>query len=156
MAQLTLPPDYFRVAAQKYAANPSNRKQWLIGQIDRAKESLLQYQVELEELAAELVALGAYPSQTWGLTVGGSVLASIPTGFTQVIGGALLISASFFAKAENKAKNQRIVNLMAVAAARDKEAQAVAKYYHDYVNELRWLTALPYILTGMFIYLILK
>lgn len=156
MAQLTLPPDYFRVAAEKYAANPTNRKQWLVGQIDKAKDSLIQYQAELDSLAVELVKLGAYPSQTWGLTVGGSVLASIPTGFTQVIGGALLISGKFFEKAENKAKNKRIADLMDVAAKRDKEAQMVGKYYYDYVTELKWLTALPYILTGVFLYIILK
>ena len=156
MAQLTLPPDYFRVAAEKYAVDRTNRKQWLAEQIKLAEQSLLQYQAELNDIGAELIKLGAYKSETWGLTVGGSILAAIPTGLTQVIGGVLILSAGFFTKAENDAKSKRIANLQSVGVARQREAIAVAEYYNKYVNELKWLTWLPYILTAIFIYLILK
>lgn len=156
MAQLTLPPDYFRTAAEKYAANPSNRKLWLRDQIAKAGESLLQYKAEIDGLTVELVKLGAAKSAASELQIVGGVLAAIPSGYTQVIGGVVIVASSFIKKVENKNNDKRIANLMTVWNARQSEAVAVGEYYTRYANELRWLTWLPYILTAIFIYLILK
>lgn len=156
MATLTLPPDYFRTEAERYAKNPTNKKAWLRDQIVKAQQSFIQYQAEINGIGQELVKLGAYKSQTSGLIVGGTILSSIPAGFTQVIGGVLVLSASFFAKAENAAKNQRIANLQAVGQARYQEMMLVAEYHRKYVNELRLLNILPIALTGILIFLIIK
>lgn len=156
MATLTLPPDYFKAAADRYRSNPTNRKQWLQDQIEKAGDSLLEYKKEIEVLSGELVKLGAAKAAASELQIVGGVLAAIPTGYTQVIGGVVIVASSFIKKVENKNNDKRIANLVTVWNARHSEAVAVGEYYTRYVNELRWLTVMPYALTAAFIYLIMK
>lgn len=156
MAQLTLPPDYFRNAAEKFAANPSNRKVWLSDQIQKASESLIAYKKELDEMVSELARLGATKESMPGLAIVGGVLAAIPSGYTQVIGGLVIVASSFLKKIENKANNKRIADLVTVYNARYSEALVVGRYYDTYTKELQRLRLIPYILTAVFIYLILN
>ena len=41
MATNTLPPDYFRTAAEKFAKNPADRKVWLQDQIAKAQKAFI-------------------------------------------------------------------------------------------------------------------
>jgi hypothetical protein len=156
MAQLTLPPDYFRTAAEKYKLNPSNRKIWLADQVKKSNESLLQYQVEINSLLGEAVRLGATAPGGQTVSVIGGVIAAIPLGYTQVIGGVLIVAGSLFSKLENKQKAKRVEDIRTVAVARYNEAVAVGIYYEDYKKELLFQTVIPWILAALFLLLILK
>jgi len=156
MAQLTLPPDYFRTAAEQYQASPSNRKLWLQDQISKADSSLLQYQAELNAIGAQLIEIGAMKGSSGGVAVVGGVLAAVPTPYTQVIGGVLVIASTFFAKAENKQKSKLIENLQAVGVKRYEEAVLVGQYKSRYETELFFLRIIPLVLTAILILLIIK
>jgi hypothetical protein len=155
MGQLTLPPDYFRTAAEQYTKKPTDRKAWLIDQIKKADASLFQYQAEIDQIVAALVKLDATPPDAGKLTVIGGVVAAIPTGYTQVIGGVLMVAGTFFAKAENKAKAKQVDELTKVGTARYNEALKVAAYKKKYERELFFQRALPVVLILIIIWLII-
>jgi hypothetical protein len=156
MAGVTLPPDYFRAAADKYKANPTDRKTWLKGQIQLAEQSLFQYQAELVDLANQAIRAGdGFVTGNQAAVVGG-VLAAIPVGFTQVVGGLFLLSSGFFSKLDAKNKTQLFNQIKAVAEARLNEAKQVAAYKESYESELRTIQVTPYILTAILILLIIK
>ncbi|WP_353720188.1 hypothetical protein [Dyadobacter sp. 676] len=156
MGQLTLPPDYFRTAAEQYTKNPTERKAWLIDQIKKAEASLLQYQAELKEIAAALIELDAAPSDAGKLTVIGGVVSTIPTGYTQVIGSLLMIAGTFFAQAENKAKAKKIEELKKVGQQRYNEALKVEQYRKRYAAELLFWKWLPVLLVAIILWLIIS
>jgi hypothetical protein len=156
MAGITLPPDYFRTTSEKYNANPTDRKTWLKGQIQLAEQSLLQYQVELIDLTNQAIRSGdGFVIGNQAAVVGG-VLAAIPVGFTQVVGGLFLLSSRFFSKLDAKNKTQLFNQIKSVAEARLNEAKQVAAYKEGYESELRTIQATPYILAGILILLIIK
>lgn len=167
MAGITLPPDYFRSAAEKYD-NTTDRKAWLIVQIQRADASLLEYQSEIILLYQEAEKLGAVfdkgavtginavKGQSAIVTTVGTVLAAIPTGYTQIIGGVLILASSFFSKAENKQNIKRINDLLTIAASRISQAQQVGKYKENYESELLKIRMIPFVLVAVLIWLILK
>lgn len=155
MGQLTLPPDYFKAAAEQYTKNPTERKTWLIGQIAKADASLLQYQTEVNAIAVKMIELGSSPADATKLTVVGGVIAGIPTGYTQVIGGLLIVASSFFVKAENKLKAKHIEELRKVGTARANEALKVDEYRKRYALELLFWKWLPVVLVAVIIWLII-
>jgi len=156
MAELTLPPDYFRTAADRYNQNPTNRKVWLQDQISRANSSLLQYQAELLELGMNFEEIKSAKGSAGAVQTVGAVVAAIPAGFTQIVGGVLLVAGSFFSKLENKQKTKALEQQRLVGIARYNEAVQVAKYKTAYENELLFLKLLPVVLTAIFIWLITK
>lgn len=169
MAVQTLPPDYFRVAAEKYAANPTDRKAWLTDQVARAKQSLAGYQVELFDIYQEAKKAGAVFDETGAVTgfnptggesavlgTAGVVIAAIPIGATQVIGGAMILASSFFFKAENKQGATRIREILEVAAEKATQAQKVGGYYTAYNRELTIRKILPVAAMGLIIWIITK
>ncbi|GGB98369.1 hypothetical protein [Dyadobacter sediminis] len=156
MGQLTLPPDYFRTAAELYQQNPSDRKAWLQDQIAKANSSLLQYQAELNEITAALVKLGAMPGSGGIITTAGGVLAALPTGYTKIIGGILIVAGAFFSKVENKQKAKQIEQLKQVGLARYNEAVQVGEYKTRYEKELAGLRMIPVALTAVILWLIIK
>lgn len=156
MAELTLPPDYFRTAAERYKQNPTNRKVWLQDQISRANSSLLQYQAELLELGLQFEEIQTSKGSAGAVQTVGAVVAAIPAGFTQIVGGVLLVAGSFFSKLENKQKTKILEQNRLVGIARYNEAVQVAKYKTAYERELLFSKLLPVILTAILIWLIIK
>lgn len=155
MGQLTLPPDYFRAAAEQYTKNPTDRKAWLTDQIAKAEASLLQYQAEINKLGAEIVKVGAAPSDAGKLAVVGGVISAIPTGYTQVIGGLLMVASGFFVKSENKAKAKQVEEIQKAAASRIAEALKVDEYRKRYQWELLFWKWLPVVLVAIIMWLII-
>ena len=156
MGQLTLPPDYFRTAAEQYTKKPTDRKAWLADQIKKADASLLQYQAELNEITAAIVKLGAAPSDAGKLTVIGGVVSAIPTGYTQVIGGLLMVAGTFFANSENKAKAKKIEELKKIGEQRYNEALKVDQYKKRYTVELLFWKWLPVLLVAIILWIIIS
>jgi hypothetical protein len=162
------PPDYFRTAVEQYQAKPTPRKGWLRGQIAIAERSLLEYQSELIELYKEAekngavfdvsgnIALQQIKSDATKMATIGAVLAAVPTGYTQVVGGVMIFASSFFQKAENKRNAKRVQEIISIATARNSEAQLVGSYKEKYERELLFLTLIPYLLTALLIWIILK
>lgn len=167
MAGITLPPDYFKSEAEKYDKS-TDRKAWLIVQIDRANDSLLEYQAEIIRYYKEAEKLGAvfdtngaitgvnFNNSTGLVTGVGAGLASIPTGYTQVIGGIMILASSFFQKAQNKKDSKQIATILSIAQSRYSEALKVGEYKTKYESELLMLRILPFLLMGILIYLIIK
>jgi len=156
MGQLTLPPDYFRAAAEQYTNKPTDRKAWLTDQIAKADASLIQYQAELNEIAAALVKLDAAPSDAGKLTVIGGVISVIPTGYTQVVGSLLMIAGTFFAQAENKFKAKKIEKLKNIGVQRYNEALEVDQYKKRYSIELLFWKWLPVLLVAIILWIIIS
>jgi hypothetical protein len=156
MATITLPPDYFRTAAEKFSVNPGNRKVWLKDQLAKANQSLIQYQIELNQIGLELLHLGAVKGQAQGLATVGTVLAVIPAGYTQVIGGLAIVGSALLSKVENKQKSKRIADLQTVGNAKLNEATRVGEYKSKYERELLYLNLVPVLLVAVLIWLILK
>ncbi|HEV7379469.1 MAG TPA: hypothetical protein VGN64_06730 [Dyadobacter sp.] len=164
----SIPPDYFRTAAEQYNLETINRKDWLRWQISIAEKSLLEYQKELIEYYKEVEKLGAVFDKSGNvglqqlkggasqiMTVG-TVLAAVPTGYTQVVGGIMIFASSFFQKAENKRNAKRVNEIISIAIVRNAEAQKVGVYKTTYERELLMMTLIPIVLVAVLIFIILK
>lgn len=140
---VSLNPEFFRQEALKYNANPTDRKQWLQGQLINLQAALNRYAVAMQDLMERGAKLdGASTAGQWMTTIGG-VAVTIPTVYSQ-IGGAVLFAAGIVVSAFEKKKDSKALKeLQAEARQIQLEVTQIQTYYEGYKSELTRMQLLP-------------
>lgn len=153
-AEPTFNPEYFRKAAILYNANPTDRKQWLSGQIINLQAALNQYSAEIQNLVNTGATLDGKSNAANWLTSIGAIAVTIPTPYT-LIGGAVVSLAGVIVGAAKKKKDSKALIQLAEKAQKIQiEAGQIQAYYEQYTAELNKITYLPLALFGAAAYII--
>jgi hypothetical protein len=151
-----LNPEYFRKQALAYNANPTDRKQWLQGQIINLQSALSNSSVKIQNLMDQGAKLdGKSNAATWMQAIGG-VAISIPTPYT-LIGGAVLSAAGIIVGAAERKKDSKALQQLAGQAREIQlEAGQIKTYYDNYTAELERINLVPIALFGTALFIFLQ
>jgi hypothetical protein len=149
-------PEYFRKAAILYNNSPTDRKQWLQGQLINLQASLINYGKEMNSLMAAGATLdGKNDAAQWMQFIGG-VATVIPTVVTQIAGAVVSVAGSILGALEKKKDSKALAQLATRAREIQIEVTAIQTYYESYDLELTKLKYLPLALYGLAAYIIYK
>ncbi len=147
-------PEYFRRAAIAYNNSPTDRKQWLKGQIINLEASLNNYAKAMNNLMAAGATLdGQNTAAQWMQTLGGVAIV-IPTVVTQIAGAVALAAGTILGALEKKKDSKALAQLSNQAREIQLDVAAIQTYYNSYNNELNKITYLPLALLGVAAYII--
>lgn len=155
-SSVILNPEFFRLEALKYNANPTDRKQWLQKQQINLQAALNRYATAMQDLMERGAKLdGVSTAGQWMTGIGGVAMA-IPTIYSQIGGAVVSLAGMIVNAAEKKKDSKALRELQAEARQIQLEVTQIKTYYDNYTGELSRMNLLPIALFGAAAFLLTK
>lgn len=140
---VTLNPDYFWKEATKYNQYPTDRKQWLRGQLISLQAALNRYAASMQDLMEQGAKLDGVSTVGQWMTGIGGVAMAIPTVYSQIGGAVVALAGMIVSAAEKKKDSKALRELQSRAREIQLEVVQINNYYKNYEAELNRMNLMP-------------